>query len=115
MGPGTGFFGILRKLRMTTWLAQRFLRRERMAQITISRWGKKLAIRFPGEIVKALGLREGERLEVESKDGDIFIHRAIPHFSLEEMFRGKSPKKWRANYADAYDCGPDVGRELIEE
>ena len=63
-----------------------------MAQITISRWGKNLAIRFPGEIVKALGLSEGERLEVESKDGDIFIYRAIPQFSLEEMFRGKAPR-----------------------
>jgi antitoxin MazE len=86
-----------------------------MAQVTISKWGKNLAIRLPGEIVKALALSEGERVEVESKDGDILIHRANPRFSLEQMFRAKSPKEWRAIYADAYDWGPDIGRELTEE
>jgi len=86
-----------------------------MAQVIVSKWGKSLAIRLPGEIVKAVGLSDGERVEVETKGGNIFIRRAIPHFSLEEMLRGKSPKEWRAIYADAYDCGPDVGRELTEE
>lgn len=86
-----------------------------MAQVTISKWGKNLAIRLPGEVVKALGLIEGARVEVGSKDGDIFIHRATPRFSLEQMFRGKHPKEWRAIYADGYQWGPDVGRELIED
>jgi len=86
-----------------------------MAQFTISKWGKNLAIRLPGQIVKALALSKGERVEVDSKDGNIFIRRAIPRFSLEEMFHGKKPEEWRALYADAYDWGRDVGRELIEE
>jgi antitoxin component of MazEF toxin-antitoxin module len=86
-----------------------------MAQVTISKWGKNLAVRFPGKIVKTLGLSEGESVEVESKDGDIVIHRAIPHYSLEQMFRGKSAEEWRAIYADAYHPEPDVGCELIEE
>lgn len=86
-----------------------------MAQVTIGKLGKNLAIRLPGEIVKAAGLSDGERVEVETKGGNIFIHRAIPHFSLDELFQGKSAKEWRTIYADAYDCGPDVGSELIEE
>jgi len=60
---------------------------------------------FPGQIVKALALSKGERVEVDSKDGNIFIRRAIPRFSLEEMFHGKKPEEWRALYADAYDWG----------
>jgi antitoxin MazE len=86
-----------------------------MAQVTIGKWGKNLAIRFPGEIAKATGLSDGERVEIETNDGNIFIRRAIPHFTLEEMFQGKNPEEWRAIYAEAYDWGPDVGRELIEE
>ena len=75
-----------------------------------------MAIRFPGEIAKAAGLSDGERVEIETNDGNIFfIRRAIPHFTLEEMFQGKNPEEWRAIYAEAYDWGPDVGRELIEE
>ena len=81
------------------------------------RWqvGKNLAIRLPGEIVKAAGLSNGECLDIKTHDGEIVIRRAVPHFTLEELFRGKSPKEWRAAYAGAFDWGPDVGREVVEE
>jgi antitoxin MazE len=84
-------------------------------QVTIGKWGKNLAIRLPGEIVKAAGLNDGERVEIETRDGDIVIRRTTPHFTLEELFRGRSPEEWRAAYTGAYDWGPDVGREAVEE
>jgi antitoxin MazE len=34
---------------------------------------------------------------------------------LAELFEGKSPEEWRAAYAGAFDWGPDVGREVVEE
>jgi hypothetical protein len=34
---------------------------------------------------------------------------------LDELFRGKTPEQWRAEYADAFDWGPDVGREIVEQ
>ena len=86
-----------------------------MSRVTVGKWGKSLAIRLPGEIVKAAGLSHGERLEIETHDGEIVIRRAVPHFTLEELFRGKSPKEWRADYAGAFDWGPDIGREAVEE
>jgi antitoxin MazE len=91
------------------------LKREVPMQVTIGKWGKNLAIRLPGEIVKAAGLNDGERVEIETRDGDIVIRRTAPHFTLEELFRGKSPEEWRAAYTGAYDWGPDVGREAVEE
>ena len=86
-----------------------------MSQVTIGKWGKNLAVRFPNEIAKAAGLSDGERVEIETLDGDIVIRRAVPHFTLEELFQSKSPKEWRAAYADAFDWGPDVGREVVKE
>jgi antitoxin MazE len=86
-----------------------------MSQVTVGKWGKNLAIRFPSEIAKAAGLSDGERVEIETHDGAIVIRRAIPHFTLEELFRGRSPEEWRAAYAGAFDWGPDVGREVVEE
>jgi antitoxin component of MazEF toxin-antitoxin module len=41
--------------------------------------GKSLAIRLPGEILKVAGLSSGERLEIETHDGEIVIRRAVPH------------------------------------
>jgi antitoxin MazE len=84
-----------------------------VSQVTVGKWGKNLAIRLPGEIVRATGLSNGERLEIETHDGEIVIRRAIPFFTLEELFRGKSPEEWRAAYAGALDWGPDVGREVV--
>ena len=86
-----------------------------MSQVTIGKWGKSLAIRLPGEIVKAAGLSNGERLDIETHDGEIVIRRAVPHFTLEELFPGKSPEEWRADYFGVFDWGPDVGREVVEE
>ena len=86
-----------------------------MSKVTVGKWGKNLAIRLPREIVKAAGLSNGERLDIEARDGEIVIRRMVPHFTLEELFRGKSPEEWRAAYAGAFDWGPDVGREVVEE
>jgi antitoxin MazE len=86
-----------------------------VSHITVGRWGKSLAIRLPAEIVKAVGLSDGEHVEIETHDGDIVIRRAIPHFTLEGLFQGKTPEDWRAAYAGAFDWGPDVGREVVEE
>jgi antitoxin component of MazEF toxin-antitoxin module len=86
-----------------------------MAHITVGRWGKNLAVRFPGDVARAAGLREGERVEIETRPGEIVLRRPVPHFALEDLFRGRSAAEWRREYADAYDWGPDVGRERVEE
>jgi antitoxin MazE len=86
-----------------------------MTQVMIGRWGKNLAVRLPGAIVSRTGLSEGEHVEIEAQDGTIVIRRAVPRFTLEGLFQGKSPEEWRAAYAAAFDWGPDVGREVVEE
>ena len=86
-----------------------------MSHITVGRWGKNLAIRFPSEIASAAGIREGERVEIDTRGSEIVIRHLAPHFTLEELFAGRSPAEWRAEYAGSYDWGPDVGRENIDE
>jgi antitoxin MazE len=86
-----------------------------MSQVIVGRWGRSLAVRLPGDVASDAGLREGERVDVEAHDHTIIIRRTAPRFTLEELFRGKSAEEWRAAYADAFDWGPDVGREIVEE
>ncbi len=86
-----------------------------MSQMVVGRWGKSLAVRIPADVAEAAGIAEGERVEIETHDAEIVIRRAAPRFTLDELFRGKTPEEWRALYADAYDWGPDVGREIVEE
>ena len=46
-----------------------------MSQATVGKWGNNLAIRVSLEIARASGLRDGERVEIETLDGDILIRR----------------------------------------
>jgi antitoxin component of MazEF toxin-antitoxin module len=46
-----------------------------MSEVTVGRWGKSLAIRLPSDIARALGVEDGERVEVEHQNGDIVIRR----------------------------------------
>jgi antitoxin MazE len=86
-----------------------------MSYITVGRWGENLAIRFPGDIANAAGIREGEQVEIAARGDEIVIRRMAPRSTLEALFRGRSPAEWRADYAGAYDWGPDVGREVVAE
>lgn len=85
-----------------------------MSHVTVGRWGKNLAVRFPGEIASAAGLREGEQVEIDTRGEEIVIRRVAPRFTLEALFRGRSSAEWRADYAGAYDWGTDVGGEAID-
>jgi antitoxin MazE len=86
-----------------------------MPKITVGKWGNNLAVRLPKEIANAVGLTEGSAVEIEARSRDIVIRPAAPRFTLDKLFRGKTPAQWRAEYADAFDWGPDVGREVVEE
>ena len=79
----------------------------------LGRWGGDLAICLPDEMVDAIRLRDGERVEIEAREGKVVIWRA--RLSHEDLFRGKSPDARRADYARAYDWGADVGREVIRK
>ncbi|HZU89384.1 MAG TPA: AbrB/MazE/SpoVT family DNA-binding domain-containing protein [Stellaceae bacterium] len=46
-----------------------------MAEATVGRWGRNLAVRMPSEIARAAEPSEGERVEIEIRDGDIVIRR----------------------------------------
>jgi antitoxin MazE len=91
------------------------MRKTFMTQATVGRWGKNLALRFPNEIAGELHLREGERLELEPGPDQIVIRRAKPRYTLDDLFATKSAHEWQSIYAGAYDWGPDVGREIVEE
>lgn len=46
-----------------------------MSHSVVGKWGKNLAIRVPMEVARAAGLMDGEKVEVETQDGDILVRR----------------------------------------
>ncbi|MCA0201146.1 MAG: AbrB/MazE/SpoVT family DNA-binding domain-containing protein [Proteobacteria bacterium] len=56
-----------------------------MSRVTVGKWGKSLAIRVPLDIASASGLSEGEEVEIQSKDGDLVIHRPEAHARADAL------------------------------
>ena len=82
-------------------------------QITASRWGNSLGVRIPRDIAERVGLSAGDSVDVEAKGGHIIIsvRRPRPCYRLADLLVGMTPDAMR----DAFDWGPDVGREIVDE
>lgn len=71
----------------------------------VAKWGNSLAIRLPASVVEALGLREGDDIEVLIADQRVFQIRKKPgsEAALEQLrrFRGKLPADFKFDRDDA--------------
>lgn len=71
----------------------------------VARWGNSLAVRLPAAVVEALGLKEGEDIEIH-----VLGHRSVEvgrkagkRELLERLrkFRGRLPKDFKFDRLDA--------------
>lgn len=82
-----------------------------MSQVTVGKWGKNLAIRVPFEIADAAGLREGEKVEIEAKQGDIVIRRPMARARADALMAAEEIIEESRNYP----LGNISIQELLEE
>lgn len=82
-----------------------------MSQATIGKWGKNLAIRLPVEIARAAGLIDGERVQIETQDGDILIRRPLAHARADAQAAAEEIIGDSGNYS----LGDVTIRELLDE
>lgn len=50
-----------------------------MSRSVVGKWGKNLAIRVPMDVGRAACLMDGEKVEIETLDGDIVVRRRAAH------------------------------------
>lgn len=84
-----------------------------MSKVTVGKWGKSLAIRVPLDVARAVGLSEGDSVEIEAVAGDIRVKR---HSISPERQRDAlaAVAEIRAA-AKGYSLGGISIRELIDE
>jgi antitoxin MazE len=56
---------------------------------TISRWGNSLALRLPRHLLEEARLSEGVCVNIELKDGAIWITPTRKKFNLAELLKGE--------------------------
>jgi antitoxin MazE len=79
-------------------------------QVQIARWGNSLGLRIPKDLAGQAGLRAGARVEVAAEGDRIIITPARPRYVLADILDGVTPDAMR----EAFDWGPDQGREIVE-
>ena len=72
----------------------------------VARWGNSLAVRLPADLVRELGLKEGDQIDLLKDDGAVKVRR-LPRADevLEGLrrFRGKLPAADRLSRDDAHE------------
>jgi antitoxin MazE len=71
----------------------------------VARWGNSLAVRLPKSLVTALGLKEGDRLEILTHgDKQIEVRKAAVRSALAgrlKKFENRAPRGFRFNRDEA--------------
>ena len=69
-----------------------------MSQATVGKWGHNLAIRVPLEIARSSGLSDGERVEIETLDGDILIRRPAARARRRSQAKAAAAERYVATF-----------------
>ncbi|OCX75574.1 AbrB/MazE/SpoVT family DNA-binding domain-containing protein [Acidithiobacillus thiooxidans] len=73
----------------------------------VSKWGNSLAVRLPAVVVEALGLKDGDNIEIEVLGEKQFqIQRTLQNAELLarlRRFRGRLPADFRFDRLEAHD------------
>jgi antitoxin MazE len=79
--------------------------RERYLKMVVAKWGNSLAVRLPASVVEALGLREGDDIEIHIAGAKTFeiLKRPSSQELLARLrrFRGRLPADFKFDRLDA--------------
>ena len=70
----------------------------------VAKWGNSLAVRLPAELVRELGLKEGDRIDLEKAQDHLAVRRrptAEDILAGMRKFRGRLPASQRLSRDDA--------------
>lgn len=72
----------------------------------VAKWGNSLAVRLPAELVRELGLREGDQIDLRKADGAYLVQR---HARAEEILQ--SLRSFRGSLAASDRLSRDEAHE----
>jgi antitoxin MazE len=77
--------------------------------VQVSKWGNSLAVRLPAAVVEALGLKEGDEIELraaQARDREFLLARPLTREDAIEGLRRlgwRLPRGFKFNRAELYE------------
>jgi antitoxin MazE len=81
-----------------------------MPKARVVKWGNSLAVRIPKTVAEQARLQEGDPILIEARDGRVELRPTERIPTLEELVAQITPQ----NRHKELDCGPPVGKEIVE-
>lgn len=78
----------------------------------VDRWGNSLGVRLPKGVAERIGLREGDRVEMEIDGNAVLMRRAGPRYTLDQLLENLTPQ---SSHEDYFADSGLVGRERFWE
>jgi antitoxin MazE len=75
-------------------------------EMQVAKWGNSLAVRLPADLVRELGLKQGDRIDLVADDGTLKVRRQPGAEDVLEglrRFRGRLPAASRLSREDAHE------------
>ena len=72
----------------------------------VAKWGNSLAVRLPAELVRELGLKEGDQIDLVKDNGQVSVRRLARTDEVLNglrSFRGKLPAVERLSRDDTHE------------
>jgi len=72
----------------------------------VAKWGNSLAVRLPADLVRELGLKEGDQIDLVKDDGQVRVRRlprADEVLTGLRRFRGSLPAEERLSRDNAHE------------
>ena len=79
--------------------------------VTVAKWGNSLGVRLPRSLAAQVGLAEGQKVAITAEGSKLVIAPVKRVYTIEELVVNMTPESAR----EAFDWGPDVGREIIDD
>jgi antitoxin component of MazEF toxin-antitoxin module len=86
-----------------------------VTQAIVGKWGNNLAIRVPLDVARAMGLREGEPVEIEECDGELHVRRKAGRIDAETQRKALAAVEEIRLASRQFNLGGITIRELIDE
>jgi antitoxin MazE len=86
-----------------------------MTEIPISKWGNSSAIRLPKAVMKELGLKPGQSVQLTVENGRGILEPVRPKKITLEWIISETKRLGPENVPETVEWGPDRGTERFDD
>ena len=80
-----------------------------MMQISVGKWGNSNAIRIPTELLKAIGAKQGDKLDVEIENGKLVLGiESKDELTFEQLFKDYSGESFKSELVEFEPIGHEL-------